>query len=429
MGVNSRQPPSWKDTAKSILAVPIDAVKKGLLQEKESSQRKDIDILPSRVASASFEDSPAKRRKTGSNRKSLDPYEIYDLDELGGADRTVSRIVPISQISSRAPSSKDQRSGSALPHRLARGSSNEYKKVEGLMNSNSYIKHKSFVADDQSSSNLGHSMPSGTSLESPINITLEEARERPKYRGTARLSGAISKQASSDMRRGYLETSHRRPFINGSAPTKPHASLMTGMEHRPGKMSPELRDSFVPMSRKPRTLDITTSSDELADPDDLEYGSVTRLPSANQVGATGRIRASPAKEATTPEDISDSEDRGNIKPTKFVDSHRKKVVMRTGKIGLDRERENDFSAFKVKTVIMNGLLESEKNDPSIRFTDDRKCLDIFGGDTSQGLYDERLRVQLDKVHSIEWAQDCAKIRLNMARAFPGGEKSYFEFTA
>ena len=397
-------------------------MRKGPQADKENTGRGVSDIMTSRLASSSFELPPTKRRKATPLLVSLENDENDDIDELGTSQTPLTRSAPTYRKPSRASSSKSLLSMSVLTHSLSRSRSGEYKSVEKMMNSKAYRKNKDAKMHEISVSPNTISTSQGFPVGDPITL---ERRERPSYRGTARPAAAMRTAVSTNRPHNDMEIIHNRSTLISVASSKPNQQPKCPVEHRARRLSSNFQTSFVSGSGRPRISDTAISSDELADTGSHDYETVVRVPTTNQSGDTGMAHASHVVKKAIPDDISDPDDHGDIKPSKFVDSHHNTRDAKTTKRN-PRRRSNGITTLRITKILMNGCL-NDGREMSVGLTDDAKYLDIYIGDTNQGHYDPRSRLSLKKLHLIEWAPECSKVHLesSMCLKYPG--KSLFEF--
>ena len=380
--------------------------------------------MKSRFSSASFELPPAKRRKATLLRDSLENDENDDIDELGTSQTTLLRSVPIYPVPSRVSSSRSLLSPSALPHSLRRSGSGEYKSVEKMMDSKAYRKNKDVTTHEPlvspSSISASQGIPVGDSI-------ILGRRQQPTYRGTARPAAVMQNSASIKRPFDDIEIIHNRSTPISAASSKPNQEPKGPGENRTRRPSFNIQDSFVPRSGRHRNSDTAISSDELADTGSHDYETVVRVPTTTQLGGTGMPHASHVVERAIPDDVSDPDDHGDIKPSKFVDSHHHNRDAKTTKRS-HRRRSNGITTLGITKVLMNGCFKDRK-EMSVGLTDGGKYLDIYVGDTNQAHFDRDLRLSMKKLQYVGWAPECPKIHLESSMCFNYSGKSFFEFTS
>ena len=378
--------------------------------------------MTSRLPSSSFELPPAKRRKATPLPVSLENDEFDDIDELGTSQTSLIRSAPTYPLPSRASSSKSLLSTSLLPHSLRRSGSREYKSVEKMMDSKAYRKNKDVTTHKISVS--PHSISASQGIPVGDSITLGR-RERPIYRGTARPTAVMRNSVSINRPLDGTEVVHLRSTPISVASSKPNQQPKGPVENRTRRPSSNFQNDFVSRSSRPRNSDTAVSSDELGDTGSHDYETVVRVPTSTQLGGTSMLHASHVVKKPIPDDISDRDDQGDIKPSKFIDSHHNTRDAKTTKRN-HRRRSNGTTTLRITKVLMNGRL-NEGKEMSVRLTDDAKYLDIYIGDTNQAHYDRQSRLSLKKLNSIEWAPECPKVHLESSMCLKYAGKSLFEF--
>ena len=402
---------------------PLKVMRKGPQVDKENTGHGDSNIISSRLASSSFELPPAKRRKAAPLPVSLERDENDDIDELGISQTTLMRSAPGYPTPTRVSSSKSLLSMSALPHNLTRSRSSEYKTLEKMMDSYAYRKNQDAMMHKISISPNSISASQGLPVGDPITL---ERRERPTYRGTARPATAMRNSVLINRNLDDTGVIHNRSTPISAVSSKPSQRPEGPVEHRARRPSSNFQNSFVSRSGRPRNSDTAISSDELADTGSHDYDTVVRVPTTTQSGGTGMPHASPVMKKAILDEISDPDDHGDIKPSKFVDSH--PCIRHTETTKKDhRRRSNGFTALRITKVLMNGCLNDEA-EMSVGLTD-AKYLDIYIGNTNQSPYRQSSRLSLKKLNKIEWAPECPMVHLESSKYLKYGGKSLFEFTS
>ncbi|MCJ1245693.1 hypothetical protein MMC30_002897 [Trapelia coarctata] len=341
-----------------------------------------------------------------------------DFDILGGEGNehnqhqiSVDRAQPATSVTSSLPVRRNA---------ILRTVSNEHETVEAMMNSSAHARQ----AEEEGRRKRGR--PKKTFQMEPrqtqtvaIDLTESEAPTIAHYKGTARPTklpkvgnfvGASSRHPDTGSTSQFFR--NKADSSNSATESGFPMSTGTGQSKHGGQRNVHLRNQFVPTNGKRRGSDFNLSADELAEVDN--YGGVSRVPPEKRIK-----QRSPSKQQqddTSPIMLSEMEP-SNIKATQFTDSGRKAAVRVPRSKKQKRDESPDGHGVEAKTIIMGeSLLEADKKDVLfLVFNEKGTTLEVWNNGLNLSQMYPILRIPMQGLLRILWAQGCHRLRLECSR--------------
>ncbi|KAL9581847.1 MAG: hypothetical protein Q9212_003653 [Teloschistes hypoglaucus] len=290
----------------------------------------------------------------------------------------------------------------------------EYKAVEGMMNSKVPRRKKALHGQNQDAS-LTPRSSFGSSMSEHVDILAIDDPQNPvvstKYKGTANLHPPRSSQANVSSFFGHSTGNRSRHFTSIVNPKAPPAKASSKEVNR---TEAPLTDQFRDTNGKPRGGTASISSDEIA----------TAEPNSRALSPVKPARAQspvyvPGSFAPIAVDDDESQDlktnQSNIRPSIFTKTakHGTRIESHTRR---DNGLQESPAPWNIPLKAYNFQGKRHADDSlALVFNNKTGCYDIHHNGSNLAKDYPALRANPAKIQKISWAMDGTKMRLSSSR--------------